>query len=298
MGYLHIDNLYKAQEILAFRRCFAMEKIHGTSAHVSWNGGKVGFFSGGESYPRFCALFDADALAARFAERFVTKDVVLVHGEAYGGKQQGMSKTYGKDLRFIAFDVKVGDSWLAVPQALDLATHLGLDFVAFEEISTDLEVIDAERDKPSVQAVRNGVIDEPRIREGIVLRPPFEVVMNNGRRVIAKHKRPEFAERESIPNVDPAKRVLMESADAIATEWVTPMRLEHVIDALLSSRDDKDLDIRDTGKIIELMVEDVTREAAGEIAESSHIKKACGARAAKLFKAHLAAALHARVTED
>lgn len=35
MGYLHIDNLYKAQEILAFRTCFALEKIHGTSANVA-----------------------------------------------------------------------------------------------------------------------------------------------------------------------------------------------------------------------------------------------------------------------
>ena len=29
MSYLHIDNLYKAQEIFLFRRCYAMEKIHG-----------------------------------------------------------------------------------------------------------------------------------------------------------------------------------------------------------------------------------------------------------------------------
>lgn len=28
MGYLHIDNLYKAQEILLFRTCYALEKIH------------------------------------------------------------------------------------------------------------------------------------------------------------------------------------------------------------------------------------------------------------------------------
>jgi len=32
MGYLNIDNLYKAQEVLMFRECYAMEKIHGTSA--------------------------------------------------------------------------------------------------------------------------------------------------------------------------------------------------------------------------------------------------------------------------
>lgn len=36
MGYMHIDNLYKNQDMLIFRECYALEKIHGTSAHVSW----------------------------------------------------------------------------------------------------------------------------------------------------------------------------------------------------------------------------------------------------------------------
>ena len=40
MGYLHIDNLYKNQTVLAFRRCFALEKVHGTSAHIAWRDGK------------------------------------------------------------------------------------------------------------------------------------------------------------------------------------------------------------------------------------------------------------------
>ena len=35
MGYRHIDNLYKNQDILLFRECFALEKIHGTSANVA-----------------------------------------------------------------------------------------------------------------------------------------------------------------------------------------------------------------------------------------------------------------------
>ncbi len=34
MGYLHIDNLYKNQTIRLFRECYALEKVHGTSAHV------------------------------------------------------------------------------------------------------------------------------------------------------------------------------------------------------------------------------------------------------------------------
>lgn len=288
MGYMHIENLYRAQEILAFKTCFALEKIHGTSANVSWKDGKVWFSSGGEKRDRFVSLFDEPLLTARFGERFLPTDHVVVYGEAYGGSQQRMSKTYGPTLRFATFEVKVGDVFLAVPQAFEFVTFLGLEFVDFVEIPTDLALIDAERDKPSTQAVRNG-IQETRIREGIVLRPPFECTLNNGRRVIAKYKREEFAERGSpnLADIDPTKRQLMEDAQSIAEEWVTPMRLEHVIDSVLSARDDKAIDIRDTGKIIAAMVEDVTREASGEITDNQAVRKAIGGRAAMMFKKRL-----------
>jgi hypothetical protein len=113
MGYLHIDNLYKDQTILMFKECYALEKIHGTSAHISWNvkDKKVKFFSGGESYERFVSLFDIEFLQKTFAENFIDSNVTI-YGEAYGGKQQGMSNTYGKELKFIGFEVQVGEYWL------------------------------------------------------------------------------------------------------------------------------------------------------------------------------------------
>ncbi len=77
MGYMHIDNLYRAQEILSFKTCYALEKIHGTSANVSWKDGKVWFSSGGEKRERFVTLFDESALIARFAERFLPEDHVV-----------------------------------------------------------------------------------------------------------------------------------------------------------------------------------------------------------------------------
>lgn len=289
MGYLHIDNLYKAQEILLFRRCYAMEKVHGTSAHVSWNEGRLGFFAGGESYDRFVKLFDHAGLTAKLTETFGLEGKVTVFGEAYGGKCQGMSKTYGKELRFVVFDVQIGESWLSVPRAFDLVSALGLDFVAFEEIDTDLSAIDAERDRDSSQAIKNG-LGTGHIREGIVLRPLVEVTLNNGRRVIAKYKREEFAERATIPEVDPAKREIMENADAIAGEWVTAMRLTHVLDSLRAQGIDVSV-IQATGTVIAAMTEDVTREAVGEIVENNHVKKAIGAKAAKMFKAYLSSSL-------
>lgn len=287
MGYLHIDNLYKSQEILEFRRCFALEKIHGTSAHVGWRDGELKFFSGGESYEWFVTLFDHAALSAAFAERYAT-GACTVYGEAYGGRQQGMSPTYGPVLKFVAFDVRVegekGESWLPVPHAAGVCLGLGIEFVDYALVSTDLEALNAERDKPSTQAVRNG-ITEPKLREGVVLRPPYEVTDWRGNRIIAKHKRAEFAER-GRPNVemDPSRREMLVGAEAIAFEWVTAMRLEHVIDGVLASRDDKVIGMQDTAAVIQAMVADVVREAVGEIVDNPLARRAIGARTAQIFK--------------
>ena len=284
MSYLHIENLYKCQDILLFRECFALEKVHGTSAHVAWRDGSAHFSSGGAKHVTFFALFDEAALRDKFAA--LGQDHVTVYGEAYGGSQQGQSWRYGKALKFVAFDVKIGDLWLAVPQAAEVVASLGLEFVHYARVSTDLAVLDAERDAPSVQARRNGVEgDQPR--EGVVLRPPIEVVKNNGDRIIAKHKRDE--ERETATPrkvVDPAALEVLTRATTIADEWVTEMRLMHVLGRL-----GPDVGIERTGDVIRAMVEDVEREGSGEIVVSRDARAAIGKRTAEMFKRRLKAAL-------
>lgn len=285
MGYMHIENLYRpdAQRILAFREVYALEKVHGTSAHVAWLLDRLSFFSGGESHTRFVALFDEAALAAKFRE--VGHAAVTVYGEAYGGKQQGMSATYGKELHFIAFDVKVGESWLAVPDAVQVCEVLGIEFVPYTRVSTDMDSLNFERDRDSIVAIRRGV-GEGKKREGVVLRPPFEVRTNNGDRVMAKHKRADFEERAHPPKVDdPGKLQVLADAQAIADEWVTPMRLTHVLDKVFPAGAPPD--IRQTGAVIKAMVADVYREGAGEVVESPAATATIGKRTAALFKARL-----------
>lgn len=278
MGYLHIDNLYKNQAILLFRECYALEKIHGTSAHVGWKDGALRFFSGGEKHERFVSLF-----ATTLVDQFVAlgHSEVTVYGEAYGGSQQGQAYRYGKALRFVVFDVRVGESWLSVPQAADVAFKLGLEFVAYRRVSTDLEALDAERDAPSDQARRNGVEgDQPK--EGVVLRPIVELTLNNGERIIAKHKRDEERETKTPRHVDPGKLQVLEEARSIAEEWVTDTRLAHVLDKVQPA-----MDFAETGLVIHAMVEDVLREGAGEIVDSQQARKAIATRTAKMFKAYV-----------
>lgn len=215
---------------------------------------------------------------------------VTVYGEAYGGKLQGMSDTYGKAMKFIAFDVQIGERWLGVESADLMVQKLGLEFVPYVRISTDQEALDAERDRPSRVAVRNG-ITEPKISEGVVLRPIVEVTLNNGARICAKHKRVEFSERTSKKDTvaDPGKLEILKKADEIAKEWVTPMRLQHVTDKLKAA-EGRELEMKDTGNVIRAMVEDVAREAAGEIEMSKEAERAIGAAASKLFRTTLTGA--------
>jgi len=282
MSYLHIENLYKNQEIMLFRRCFALEKIHGTSAHLQWKDGKIIFFSGGESYNKFVALFNVEELTEKFTA--LGLHAFTIYGEAYGGSQQGQSHRYGKELKFICFDVKIGDFWISVPQAESFCTNLGLEFVDYVEIPTEIEEIDAQRDKPSTQAMRNGCGEHKR--EGVVLRPLIELQKNDGKRIIVKHKSDDFKETKEPRSMDPEKLKILSDAEAVADEWVTFNRLSHVLDKIDTPAMEK------MKEIIGAMIEDVKREGEGEIVWSKDVGKAVGKKTAQMTKDYFQNKLH------
>ena len=208
-------------------------------------------------------------------------DEFTVYGEAYGGSCQKMSNTYGKDLKFVVFDVRVGDVWLNVPNAEDVAQKFGLEFVDYVKIPTDMCSIDAERDRTSVQAERNGMGTDKK-REGIVLRPLVEMTRSNGSRVISKHKGEGFQETKTKRKVSPEQLAVLSNANEVADEWVTEMRLLHVLDRL---RGDKDMTI--VPLLIPAMIEDVKREGSMEIEWSKEVSTAIGRKAVVLIKDYL-----------
>lgn len=279
MGYLHINNLYKDQTILMFKQCYALEKIHGTSAHISWktDNKKLILFSGGERYENFVKLFSTDFLYDKFSNIYKGTDITI-YGEAYGGKQQGMKDTYGSDLKFIGFDVRIDGKWLNVPKAEAVCRLFGIEFVSYSMINTDLENVTKERDRPSVQAFRNGCGMDKK-SEGIVLRPLVEMFTIDGERVIAKYKREDFRETKKERSLNKDQIILLEEAKAIAEEWVTEQRLNHVLDKL-----PQDTGLESMRTVIDAMIEDIYREAKGEIIESRAGKMAIGKLTARLFK--------------
>lgn len=294
MGYQHIPNLYKEQAVLATGpECYALEKIHGTSAHVTFKVGAehgIHFFSGGEKHENFIKLFDEArlwewfcALRSACATDFTE---LTVWGEAYGGRCQGMSATYGPDLKFVAFEVSIDGSFCNIPEAHALAKDLGFDFVFYVRIPTTLTAIDAQRDAPSVQAQRNG-ITEPKLREGVVLFPLIQARDHRGNRIFAKHKRDEFRETKS-PRVVTEKSIEIVNAEIAANEFVTDMRLQHVLDKL------PDHDITQMGtRIIPAMQEDILREGAGEVVDCPQLRREIARRTAILYKARMQAQLKA-----
>lgn len=298
LGYLHINNLSgKDARILDMRECFALEKVHGTSAHVAWAmtpkpgsteyDEKLTFFSGGASHDVFVSLFKQSDLVERF--RKLGHHKVTVYGEAYGGKEQGMKDVYGPELKFIAFDVRrigddeEGNGWYEVPVAHAIVEALGLKFVPYKRMPTDIEALNAERDRESDVAIRCGM-GPGKVREGVVLRPVHELYDARGNRVLCKHKGDAFNERVSTPKIerDPAYAAQILEGEAVAQEWVTDMRMSHVLDHLKAVGVDT-LDIKNTGKVIEAMAEDVLREGDGEIKVTEATGKAIRAAASKMY---------------
>jgi hypothetical protein len=294
MGYFSIDNLYKDRRIFNFEECFALEKIHGTSAHIKFkllpnDVKELTFFSGGEKHENFLVLFNRDQLFNLLSS--FCQDEIIIYGEAYGGKQQGMRETYGPELKFVAFDVKMNGNWLDVPQAETLVKYCKLEFVDYARIKALLPEIDAQRNRDSIQAVRNGM-GEGHKREGVVLRPIQETYDERGNRIITKHKNDEFMETTTPRKVDPERYKVLDEAKAIAEEWVTPMRLNHILDTAVQAINAvngldtacRELGPEDTRTVIEIMWEDIKREAKGEITESKEAMKAIGNRTAYLYK--------------
>lgn len=279
MAYAHINNLYKNQEILLLKECFASEKIHGSSSHMKWNKDNITFSPGGEKYVNFVSLFDIGFLEGKFKE--LGLDEVTIYGEVYGGKMQGMKKIYGDKLKFIAFEVKIFDRWLNMEAAEKIVLDFGLEFIYYTKISTDLKVLEEERNKPSVQAKRNGILEDRR-KEGIVLRPLIEMMRSDGKRIMAKYKNEEFIETKTKRKIiNPDKLKVLDEANEVSTEWVTEQRLSNILDKF------PEASIEQIGNIIKAMIEDVKRESEKEVTWSKEVERAIGRNCAKMFKARI-----------
>lgn len=296
MGYRKIPNLYKDQSILMFKECYALCKLHGTSTNIRWVKNEHGIW---DQYLFAGGIQPAKKFENMMNERFNLREryevfleyirdwpevsKVTLYGEGYGGNCQAMSHIYGP-LNFAVFEVNVDGFCLDTPRAEKVATTLGFPFVPYERGPATVEWLNEQRNKYCVQAQRNGMGEHHH--EGIVVRPIIEVTTNDGKPIIAKHKRDEYAEHARPRKPIAGQHERQTKAQEIAEDWVTQMRLEHVIDAQRAKKQ-RTLSIEDTGDIIRAMIEDVKVEGEGEIEWTPEASKQIGKRCAMLWKAML-----------
>jgi len=149
MSYHKIHNLYRDPNWLnLFKKVWVTQKIHGTSAHLFFNKDGLHLFSGGADCLQFSLLFNKEKLFSTYKENYDQQELII-YGEAHGGKLQGMSSTYGKELRFIAFDVKLEGLWRDVPHCKYIADLFELEFVWHSLVDNTIENLNFYRDMPS-----------------------------------------------------------------------------------------------------------------------------------------------------
>ena len=169
------------------------EKVDGTNIRVHWDGHKVEF--GGRTdnaeipKPLLDSLnniFGTSEAEELFEQTFGEKNVILF-GEGYGGKVQGVGNGYRPDESFILFDVLIGENYQAREWVEKTAQMFGVKVVPVL-FTGPLQVgIDYVCGHPkSVVAAKDTYM------EGVVARPKVELKDRRGRRVIVKIKWKDF----------------------------------------------------------------------------------------------------------
>jgi len=156
------------------------EKIDGTNVRIGWDGQKVQI--GGRTDNAQIPAFLLEVLQDLFLpEKFKGFDNVILFGEGYGPKIQKGGGKYRDTPGFVLFDVKIGDWWLKMEDAQDIAQKLALDFVPIDGTGSLHSAIDAVR---IGQQSNFGDF----IMEGYVLKPAIDLWNRRGERVITKIK--------------------------------------------------------------------------------------------------------------
>ena len=202
MNYPSIRNLERAPEILCLPEIIATEKIHGMSWRIlvpagattaeSFRYGSRGSWVGEDHATLGAAVRECRRL---FGARPVPPDLggCFIFGEIYGPSVQKEIQYLPEGFGFRVFDIGRDGTFWNWPDMAMIAGRLGVDTVPeLYRGRPDPAVLKRLVAEPST-LVNSGA--EPR--EGVVIRPPLEMVDSFGERMIAKYKVGQFADHES-----------------------------------------------------------------------------------------------------
>lgn len=167
------------------------EKIDGTNIRVQWDGHRIKF--GGRTdkaqIPANLMNYLNDKFMnieteELFEQKFGETDVILF-GEGYGAKIQGVGGLYRADNSFILFDVMIGGNYQNRDSVEDIAKCFALEIVPIIFCGTLNDGIKYVKAHP-VSTIGSAPM------EGLVARPIIELNDRCGNRVIVKIKVKDF----------------------------------------------------------------------------------------------------------
>lgn len=169
------------------------EKVDGTNIRICWNGHKVEFRGRTDNAeipkPLLNALneiFGTSETEELFEQTFGEKNVILF-GEGYGGKIQGVGGGYSPNETFILFDVLIDENYQTREWVEKTAQMFGVKVVPVLFTGPLQTGIDYVCGHP-----KSVIAAEDIYMEGIVARPKVELKDRCGNRVIVKIKWNDF----------------------------------------------------------------------------------------------------------
>lgn len=169
------------------------EKVDGTNTRIVYDGYRVQVLPRKENseMPPFLReklteMFLTDEVEEIFEQQFGSKEVILF-GEGYGNKIQGIGSKYRKDNSFILFDVMINGNYQPRKTVEDIARMLGIDVVPIIMTGTIYDAI-----KFVIQHPKSTISHEDLYMEGLVGRPAVELQDRCGNRIIVKIKWKDF----------------------------------------------------------------------------------------------------------
>jgi len=168
----------------------ATEKVDGTNIRVSWELSSVVY--GGRTdraqipatlFAKLTEMFPLSLFQKEYHDTAMT-----LYGEGYGAKiQKGGDKYISDGQSFILFDIKIGDVWLKRNDIEDVAYVLGIKVVPIIGIYPLVDLINI-----ASEGFQSQITNQPKIAEGLVMRPQFGLKDRLGNRIITKIKYKDF----------------------------------------------------------------------------------------------------------
>lgn len=167
------------------------EKIDGTNIRVYWDGHRISFAGRTEKSEipqhlseKLNSIFVNTETEELFEQTFGEKEVILF-GEGYGAKIQGVGSQYRHDVGFILFDVMINGNYQSRESVEKIAECFSLEIVPIIVTGTIQQAIDFVKSNPK-STIGTAYM------EGVVGRPKVELQDRTGKRIIVKIKSRDF----------------------------------------------------------------------------------------------------------